>query len=214
MILGEDCPCCWRAREKTIVFVTHSLGEAVFLADRVAVFSARPGTIKKIIRVDEPHPRKLGFATSEKFTTLRNELYALLRDKVQSGLGTGARRRALRSSECATLATRHNGSPVARCSSASPRALLLSSLATNESASTGCLLPNPTAVWYQLIGVLKRRICADLRVTTTEFAAAFCCRVTSDPGRLSGQPHPLHRPRIQTISRPGIYFGAPYLLPL
>ncbi len=83
MILGEDLSVLLARTEKTIVFVTHSLGEAVFLADRVAVFSARPGTIKKIIRVDEPHPRRPDFVTSEKFTRLRNELYALLHDEIR-----------------------------------------------------------------------------------------------------------------------------------
>jgi NitT/TauT family transport system ATP-binding protein len=86
MILGEDLSVLLSRTEKTIVFVTHSLGEAVFLADRVAVFSARPGTIKKIIRVDEPHPRKPSFVTSEKFTTLRNELYALLHDEIRKAI--------------------------------------------------------------------------------------------------------------------------------
>jgi NitT/TauT family transport system ATP-binding protein len=83
MILGEDLSVLLSRTEKTIVFVTHSLGEAVFLADRVAVFSARPGTIKKIIHVDEPHPRKPEFVTSEKFTALRNELYELLHDEIR-----------------------------------------------------------------------------------------------------------------------------------
>jgi NitT/TauT family transport system ATP-binding protein len=98
MILGEDLSVLLARTEKTIVFVTHSLGEAVFLADRVAVFSARPGTIKKIIRVDEPHPRKPSFVTSEKFTALRNELYALLHDEIRKavsetpGAGNGAAR--------------------------------------------------------------------------------------------------------------------------
>jgi NitT/TauT family transport system ATP-binding protein len=63
----------------------------VFLADRVAVFSARPGTIKKIIRVDEPHPRKPEFITSEKFTALRNELYALLHDEIRKTVAESAR---------------------------------------------------------------------------------------------------------------------------
>jgi NitT/TauT family transport system ATP-binding protein len=72
--------------EKTIVFVTHSLGEAVFLADRVAVFSARPGTIKEIIEIDEPHPRKPAFMTSEKFTRLRNQLYGLLHDEIRKAV--------------------------------------------------------------------------------------------------------------------------------
>jgi NitT/TauT family transport system ATP-binding protein len=83
MILGEDLSVLLARSGKTIVFVTHSLGEAVFLADRVAVFSARPGTIKKVIRIDEPHPRKPEFVTSEKFTNLRNELYALLHDEIR-----------------------------------------------------------------------------------------------------------------------------------
>src|ERR1700752_4207579 len=81
MILGEDLSVLLSRTEKTIVFVTHSLGEATFLADRVAVFSARPGTIKKIIAIDEPHPRKPAFVTSAKFTAIRNELYGLLHDE-------------------------------------------------------------------------------------------------------------------------------------
>jgi NitT/TauT family transport system ATP-binding protein len=91
MILGEDLSVLLSRTEKTIVFVTHSLGEAVFLADRVAVFSARPGTIKKIIRVDEPHPRKPEFVTSEKFAALRNELYALLHDEIRKAVVESAR---------------------------------------------------------------------------------------------------------------------------
>jgi NitT/TauT family transport system ATP-binding protein len=58
----------------------------VFLADRVAVFSARPGTIKDIIDIDEPHPRKPAFMTSEKFTTLRNRLYGLLHDEIRKAV--------------------------------------------------------------------------------------------------------------------------------
>src|SRR5438876_11047435 len=83
MILGEDLSVLLSRTEKTIVFVTHSLGEATFLADRVAVFSARPGTIKKIVKVDEPHPRRPDFVTSAKFTGIRNELYALLHHEIR-----------------------------------------------------------------------------------------------------------------------------------
>ncbi|HEY2532089.1 MAG TPA: ABC transporter ATP-binding protein [Xanthobacteraceae bacterium] len=90
MILGEDLSVLLARTEKTIVFVTHSLGEAVFLADRVAVFSARPGTIKKIIHVNQPHPRRPDFVMSEKFTALRNELYALLHDEIRKAVSESA----------------------------------------------------------------------------------------------------------------------------
>src|SRR5438552_13560348 len=86
MVLGEDLSMLLSRTEKTIVFVTHSLGEAVFLADRVAVFSARPGTIKEVISIDEPHPRKPSFITADKFHELRNRLYALLHDEIRKGL--------------------------------------------------------------------------------------------------------------------------------
>jgi NitT/TauT family transport system ATP-binding protein len=86
MILGEDLSELLASTEKTIVFVTHSLGEAVFLADRVAVFSARPGTIKEIISIDEPHPRKPDFVTTEKFGRLRNTLYGLLHDEIRKAV--------------------------------------------------------------------------------------------------------------------------------
>ena len=86
MILGEDLSVLLSRTDKTIVFVTHSLGEATFLADRVAVFSARPGTIKELIAVDEPHPRKPGFVTSDKFTAIRNRLYDLLHDEIKKSM--------------------------------------------------------------------------------------------------------------------------------
>ena len=83
MILGEDLSVLLSRTDKTIVFVTHSLGEATFLADRVAVFSARPGSIKELIALDEPHPRKPEFVTSAKFTAIRNRLYALLHEEIR-----------------------------------------------------------------------------------------------------------------------------------
>ena len=83
MILGEDLSVLLSRADKTIVFVTHSLGEATFLADRVAVFSARPGSIKELIAIDEPHPRKPEFVTSAKFTAIRNRLYALLHEEIR-----------------------------------------------------------------------------------------------------------------------------------
>ena len=91
MILGEDLSVLLARTGKTIVFVTHSLGEAVFLADRIAVFSARPGTIKRVIEVAEPHPRKPEFMTSDKFARVRNEIYALLHDEIRKTLAESAR---------------------------------------------------------------------------------------------------------------------------
>jgi NitT/TauT family transport system ATP-binding protein len=82
MVLGEDLSVLLARTGKTIVFVTHSLVEAVFLADRVAIFSARPGYIKRVIDVNEPHPRNREFMTSDKLSNLRNELYEELHDEV------------------------------------------------------------------------------------------------------------------------------------
>jgi len=90
MILGEDLSVLLARAGKTIVFVTHSLGEATFLADRVVVFSARPGTVKAIVPVQEPHPRKPDFVTSDKFTAIRNQLYGLLHDEIRKTMAETA----------------------------------------------------------------------------------------------------------------------------
>ena len=91
MVLGEDLSVLLSRTRKTIVFVTHSLGEAVFLADRVAVFTARPGRIKEVIAVEEPHPRRPDFITAPKFTALRNRLYGLLHDEIRKTMDASSR---------------------------------------------------------------------------------------------------------------------------
>jgi NitT/TauT family transport system ATP-binding protein len=57
----------WQEAKKTVVFITHSIPEAVFLADRVVVMSARPGRITEIVRVDLPRPRDLDMMASDDF---------------------------------------------------------------------------------------------------------------------------------------------------
>ena len=84
MVLGEDLSQLLAATGKTIVFVTHSLAEAVFLSDRIAVMTARPGKIKTIIDVAEQHPRSPDFMLAPRFSELRNECYALLRDEIRA----------------------------------------------------------------------------------------------------------------------------------
>lgn len=94
MVLGEDLSELLSRTGKTIVFVTHSLGEAVLLSDRIAIFSARPGRINSIIEIDEPHPRRSAFAASEKFARLRTQLYEQLHDQVRKSMNDAVHRRS------------------------------------------------------------------------------------------------------------------------
>jgi NitT/TauT family transport system ATP-binding protein len=96
MVLGEDLSMLLARTGKTIVFVTHSLAEAVFLADRIVVMTARPGKIKASIDVPQPHPRSPDFMLTDEFGAIRKELYALLRDEIRA---TVARMREARDAQ-------------------------------------------------------------------------------------------------------------------
>ena len=61
----------WMEFKKTVIFVTHSIQESIYLADRVVVMTYRPGTVKKIISVEIPHPRDM---SSPWFINLQQEL--------------------------------------------------------------------------------------------------------------------------------------------
>jgi NitT/TauT family transport system ATP-binding protein len=62
----------WQAERKTIIFVTHDIDEAVQLADRVVVMSARPATIRQIVNIDIPHPRDI---SSARYLELRDGIF-------------------------------------------------------------------------------------------------------------------------------------------
>ncbi|HWQ79524.1 MAG TPA: ABC transporter ATP-binding protein [Anaerovoracaceae bacterium] len=80
-VLQDELLKIWEKTDKTIVFVTHSIEEAVFLADRVAVMSTNPGRIKAIIDVNLPRPRRTGNTrTSMDFRWLTGEVWKLLHD--------------------------------------------------------------------------------------------------------------------------------------
>jgi NitT/TauT family transport system ATP-binding protein len=69
----------WSASRKTVVFVTHSIAEAIILSDRVAVMSARPGKVREVLDVNLPRPRGEQLETSREFLHLAEHLKGLLR---------------------------------------------------------------------------------------------------------------------------------------
>jgi len=64
----------WEADRKTVLFVTHDIDEAIFMANRVAVMSARPGRIKAIVPIDLQHPRHYTMKTTREFSAYKARL--------------------------------------------------------------------------------------------------------------------------------------------
>jgi len=71
----------WEQTHKTVLFVTHDIGEAVLLADRVYVMTARPGRIKREVHVSLPRPRTVDVLDSEEFLHLRREVHQAIREE-------------------------------------------------------------------------------------------------------------------------------------
>ena len=77
-ILQEELLRIWETTKKTVIFVTHGIDEAVFLADRVAVMTANPGTLKEIVEIDLPRPRDNSVRSSAEFGWFRHKIWELL----------------------------------------------------------------------------------------------------------------------------------------
>jgi NitT/TauT family transport system ATP-binding protein len=74
--LQEDLLRTWGAERKTCFFITHDVEEAVLLAQRVVLMSARPGRVKQIINIDLPYPRNQETKIMPRFNELKNQIWA------------------------------------------------------------------------------------------------------------------------------------------
>lgn len=76
--MGLELLRIWQAQRKTVLMVTHSVSEAVFLADRVLVLSPRPGTVAATVPVDSPRPRDLALMATGAFGALTGRVRAAI----------------------------------------------------------------------------------------------------------------------------------------
>ena len=77
----------WNQTKKTVIFVTHQIEEAIFLSDRVVVFSARPAKIREIVDVNIPRPRSLSVKRSKEFLDLTDQVWNIIQDEVLKSMG-------------------------------------------------------------------------------------------------------------------------------
>ncbi|WP_344592822.1 ABC transporter ATP-binding protein [Actinomadura vinacea] len=76
--LNEELLNIWAATGTTVLFVTHSIPEAVFLSQRVLVLSSHPGRVRELVEIDLPYPRDLELRDRPEFTALTSRLRRLL----------------------------------------------------------------------------------------------------------------------------------------
>jgi NitT/TauT family transport system ATP-binding protein len=88
--LDTDLAALWRQRALTVLFVTHSIQEAVFLSTRVVVMAARPGRVVADVAIDAPHPRTPAFRGSAQFAAWCAQLSARVAEASSETPGTPA----------------------------------------------------------------------------------------------------------------------------
>lgn len=79
LTLGDELLAIWEEHRKTVVFVTHSLTEAVYLCDEVIIMAPRPGRVLKRLTIDLPRPRTYKMMATARFGQLRDEIWEMIR---------------------------------------------------------------------------------------------------------------------------------------
>jgi NitT/TauT family transport system ATP-binding protein len=77
-LMQEELTRIWAKAQKTVLFITHQIDEAIYLADRVIVFSGRPGKVKDSIAVDIERPRPIGVKRQARFHALEDRIWGLI----------------------------------------------------------------------------------------------------------------------------------------
>jgi NitT/TauT family transport system ATP-binding protein len=88
-IMQAELLSIWQETRKTVLLITHQIDEAVFLSDRVVVFSARPGTVRQEIPITLPRPRDLQVKRSPAFVALVDQIWKLIEAEVRASLNHG-----------------------------------------------------------------------------------------------------------------------------
>ncbi|MGE8577078.1 MAG: ABC transporter ATP-binding protein, partial [Burkholderia contaminans] len=86
----------WRNIDVTILFITHDLDEAIFLADRILVLKANPGAVQELIEVPVPRPRDYSQVNTPEFVATKARLEALIHPKEAVAIDDGVRPHMIR----------------------------------------------------------------------------------------------------------------------
>jgi NitT/TauT family transport system ATP-binding protein len=78
----------WAQTSKTVLFITHQIGEAIYLSDRVIVMSARPGRVIADIRIDIPRPRALAVKRTDAFLAYEDQIWALIESQARATMAS------------------------------------------------------------------------------------------------------------------------------
>ncbi len=81
-IMQQELLNIYDENKKTFIFITHSIDEAIFLADKIIVLTRHPGTVKKIINVKFKRPRDISIKDSKEFIFIRREIAKIIKDEI------------------------------------------------------------------------------------------------------------------------------------
>jgi NitT/TauT family transport system ATP-binding protein len=88
-IMQQELLRIWNQDRKTVIFITHQIDEAIFLADRVFVFTVRPGRVKTVIPIPFPRPRRLEIKRTPEFIGYVDQVWKLIEEEVRASVMAG-----------------------------------------------------------------------------------------------------------------------------
>ena len=85
-VMQQELLSIWQQARKTVLFITHQINEAIYLADRVVIFSARPSRVKEVLRVDLPRPRPLALKRQPRFLELKDAAWKVIEEEARKSM--------------------------------------------------------------------------------------------------------------------------------